>query len=403
MAMVRALIGALLLLGVIAPGAFAGTASESGNVVSYTGTSAADAISLGPATIVGGGPWEISPTGATSVLAGSGCSQDGANASCPYVTSIAIDGTGGNDTLEWAYLYYQPSIVALHGGAGDDRLSVRLAGGGEPIAGTGAGDVFGDTGTDTFVAPMAVNVTLDDQPNDGQRAMPSLNVHSDVENLQGSPADDQLAGSAAANVIDGGSGNDTLSGGRGDDTLIGNDGDDTIDARDGGHDSVQCGFGDDTVTADAIDTLSGCENVELPPAPPPVDPGTVGGGPTGATTHPKRRKLRRITSPIEDFWTGNHVDSMTVRAVPRHGRISLSCSKRGCPFRHARGTVRHGRAKLTPLFHGKSIPVGATLEVRITAPRRIGKVRRWKVRSTIQVPRPVKLCLPPGKAKPRHC
>jgi hypothetical protein len=39
-------------------------------------------------------------------------------------------------------------------------------------------------------------------------------------------------------------------------------GNDTIDVRDGEQDSVQCGPGDDTVTADAIDTVADdCEHV----------------------------------------------------------------------------------------------------------------------------------------------
>jgi hypothetical protein len=50
------------------------------------------------------------------------------------------------------------------------------------------------------------------------------------------------------------------------------DGDDAGDVRNGVVDAVDCGPGNDRVTADAADMLSNCEEVHLPPAPPgPVD------------------------------------------------------------------------------------------------------------------------------------
>ena len=52
--------------------------------------------------------------------------------------------------------------------------------------------------------------------------------------------------------------------GPGSDFVLGGDGDDSITVRDGFGDVVECGPGNDTVTADRADVLSGCENVSLP-------------------------------------------------------------------------------------------------------------------------------------------
>ena len=65
-------------------------------------------------------------------------------------------------------------------------------------------------------------------------------------------------------MADLGLGNDVVDPGPGSDLVLGGDGDDTIATRDGFGDVVECGPGNDTVTADRADALSGCENVALP-------------------------------------------------------------------------------------------------------------------------------------------
>jgi hypothetical protein len=86
--------------------------------------------------------------------------------------------------------------------------------------------------------------------------------------LKGMAGDDCLVGGAGNDTLDGGAGNDTLDGGAGNDKLIGGSGNnklvggagnDTINARNGKKDTVQCGKGRDTVKADRLDKLSGCE------------------------------------------------------------------------------------------------------------------------------------------------
>jgi hypothetical protein len=69
----------------------------------------------------------------------------------------------------------------------------------------------------------------------------------------------------------------TISGGSGTDHISTGAGASTIDVQDGELDSVSCGAGEDSVTADRADTLAGdCEAVTVPAlvGGPPVDPGT---------------------------------------------------------------------------------------------------------------------------------
>jgi hypothetical protein len=110
--------------------------------------------------------------------------------------------------------------------------------------------------------------------------------------FRGRDGNDTFLGGPGADTADGGQGNDTLDAGPGSDFLLGGDGDDTFSTRDGFGDVVECGPGVDTVTADRVDVLSGCENVALPalPPPPPPDTGAIGG--------PKK-----VTKGVKAFFT----------------------------------------------------------------------------------------------------
>jgi hypothetical protein len=107
--------------------------------------------------------------------------------------------------------------------------------------------------------------------------------------LYGGPGADRLLGGGRADVLDGGSGNDVLDGDGGWDTLLARGGDDvligrgdpdtivggpgrdrilaggerdTIPAKDGWRDTIDCGYGRDTVTADRFDEVApNCEQV----------------------------------------------------------------------------------------------------------------------------------------------
>jgi Ca2+-binding RTX toxin-like protein len=97
------------------------------------------------------------------------------------------------------------------------------------------------------------------------------------DSITGTIAGDSLSGFAGADALFGSGGDDCLSGGNGDDWLSGGEGADTIDtgkgvnvvrggpgndvvkARNRKRDTIDCGTGRDTVTADKRDRLRGCE------------------------------------------------------------------------------------------------------------------------------------------------
>ena len=78
---------------------------------------------------------------------------------------------------------------------------------------------------------------------------------------------DTIYGTALADTLDGGLGNDFIEGGTGADAYQGGPGFDRLHARDGGGDSGDCGADDDILVADAIDSLTGCERIDLPVLP----------------------------------------------------------------------------------------------------------------------------------------
>ena len=80
--------------------------------------------------------------------------------------------------------------------------------------------------------------------------------------LRGLAGNDNLNGRAGPDKLYGGPGNDTISGGPGTDLLDGGPGNDTINARDRQPDTIHCGPGIDTLTADRTDLITpGCETI----------------------------------------------------------------------------------------------------------------------------------------------
>jgi hypothetical protein len=113
--------------------------------------------------------------------------------------------------------------------------------------------------------------------------------------------------------------------------------------------------------------------------------------------------LPRVTAVIavggRAFADRTRFTRLLVTGVPTGGRVQLRCSGR-CPFRTRSLPVRNGRANgaRRPL----SVRVGATLEVRVTAPAMVGKVRRLRIVAR-RFPRGQELCLPPAGGVPRRC
>lgn len=131
---------------------------------------------------------------------------------------------------------------------------------------------------------------------------------------------------------------------------------------------------------------------------------------------PPAAPARPITSVVSTQWgfRGRQVFliGLAVRTPPRGARVELRCAPaKGspCPFRRRATTRRTGRA-ITLLeripkaraarTRARTFRAGHTLQVRITAPGRIGKVVVFRLRKGV-VPKGRQRCLPPGERTPR--
>lgn len=150
-------------------------------------------------------------------------------------------GGEGNDRLNGG-----PGTDVLEGGAGNDTLE----------SSAGADLLDGGDGIDTLsYATSDAGVTVRSFVGSGGHAEGDRLIS--IENLTGSPHDDDLRGNDDANVIAGLAGDDDLYGGPGNDTLHGGDGDDELFGGDD-HDTMYGGAGDDELFGwMGMDTLYG--------------------------------------------------------------------------------------------------------------------------------------------------
>lgn len=156
---------------------------------------------------------------------------------------LKLFGGGANDELIGGAEHDE-----LHGGIGNDVLGAGADAG-------GADDYDGGTGEDLVdysARAASLNVTLDDQANDGE-AGEGDNVASSVEDVRGSKGANVIVGSAGANKLWGGPAEDEIRGGDGDDFIYGGDGNDELAGESGddfiygeeGDDQLDGGLGDD--------------------------------------------------------------------------------------------------------------------------------------------------------------
>jgi Ca2+-binding RTX toxin-like protein len=134
-------------------------------------------------------------------------------------------------------------VDLMNGEAGNDRMR----------GGLGNDRMRGKAGADTMFGGLG-NDLVDGGANNDQ-------VYGEAgrDKLIGGLGNDRLSGGAGNDSLAGGSGRDLLIGGAGLDSLRGGPGNDTIRARDGKRDTIDCGSGKDTVVADRIDSVRGCE------------------------------------------------------------------------------------------------------------------------------------------------
>jgi len=170
-----------------------------------------------------------------------------------------IDGKAGLDTI-----FGLSGNDKIKGGPGDDAIqgdgtcppktkNIDLC---NQNAGSGNDDIEGNAGDDVIVGgrgddKISGGSGIDNL--DGGRGNDTIDGGSDNDTLYGGPGNDTLHGAK---------GNDVLTGGPGKDRIYGDGGNDTIYARDGQHDTIDCGTGNDTAFTDKTDSVSkSCEHV----------------------------------------------------------------------------------------------------------------------------------------------
>jgi Ca2+-binding RTX toxin-like protein len=338
-----------------------------------------------------------------------------------------------------------PGNDVLAGGSGDDLLR---GGHGTDVIDGGPGR---DTATyDERTASEPVSVTLATAGDDG--APGENDTLGGIEDVIGGASSDVLGGDAGPNMlvgggglntIDGGAGNDTLIGGEfrdvivggpGNDTLIGGGDDDSLSAFDGEADNVDCGpSADDDAQVDAVDSVVGCEFASRGDVPVPVDAdhdGTVAGfdcddgNPAIGLTaidipgdgidqncdgfdEPLALVAGGLRFDYKASARGTRITQLDLPDLQAASTVLVTCKtaiKRRCPFTRAtrRPKATGGLLSLTALFKRRVLPVGTRIDVRITAPGVIGRVRRFTmVRSA--TPRRADLCVLPGSSVAKTC
>lgn len=105
---------------------------------------------------------------------------------------------------------------------------------------------------------------------------------------------------------------------------------------------------------------------------------------------------------------GTKITLLEVTRLPAGSRLVITCRTtaqfpRRCPFRRvARKRSRSATLKLTRLLERRTLPVGTRLELTISAPGFVTKVRRYTVRRT-SAPRAQDFCVRPGEKKLASC
>jgi RTX calcium-binding nonapeptide repeat (4 copies) len=241
---------AALALGLAVPStaAAAGTVSKTGTNILWTGTDAADTVTLERA----GDTVLVTDPGGTTP--GTGCTPveppDPTKAQCPFVDGDAVTALGG---LEGDTITCLVATCTLNGEGGADTLT----------GGAGPDTFSGGEGVDTVSyanAVVDVDLRLDGLANDGPVGTGVDDLRSDVENLIGGSGDDVLMGNDEVNRLEGRAGDDLLDGALGADVLVGGEDLDAVDyvsRTEGATIDLELGTGPDGDLVDGVEDAFG--------------------------------------------------------------------------------------------------------------------------------------------------
>jgi Ca2+-binding RTX toxin-like protein len=282
--------------------------------------------------------YENAPAGVTVTLANLGPQATGDGTDTLSAIEKLVGSAQGDDLTG-----RDNEANELVGLAGDDRL--------EGLGGDDSLD--GREGTDTAsyanaAAPVTVSLADATPQNTGGAGIDTLAA---LENLTGSPQGDTLAGSPSTNVVS---------------ALAG---DDSVQVRDGAPDTVDCGAGNDSVVADAVDNVGNCETVDngVAAAGAAGGAGGAGAGAGGDTTLVASASANRVQDIVKQ------------RAVLARGRCSQeACAAEGSGFVNV---PRLPRVQVTRRFGLRparaNLPAGASRTLRLRLNRRtLARVRR---------------------------
>jgi hypothetical protein len=98
------------------------------------------------------------------------------------------------------------------------------------------------------------------------------------------------------------------------------------------------------------------------------------------------------------------ITSLRVSEAPAGATVNVSCSgkRKGCPKPKTFTTSSRGSVSMTKMFRKRRLRSGAVVTVTVTAPNRVGRVRKYTIRRKGK-PRTRTLCLAPGASKATKC
>jgi Ca2+-binding RTX toxin-like protein len=135
-------------------------------------------------------------------------------------------------------------------------------GGNDVLDGLGGDDcIFGGLGSDRLSGAEGDDRLVGDNKKKGAGGSDHISGNAGNDLLVGGRGRDRLAGGDGNDRLSGGAGDDRLKGGRGRNRLSGGSGNDQLNGVNGRFDRLNCGSGADSVRADRIDRVRGCERI----------------------------------------------------------------------------------------------------------------------------------------------